>query len=202
MTPEHFQNGVPIVTEAFKAIHSAFFLATPPPTHTTHNTQHTHTTTTHHSPLTTTPQGTPIKIARFHNIFGPMGTWAGGKEKVGPAAALTARAHTHTDPPTPLWACTALEAHLPVPPVPPTPPRTFPYHRPVITAPRPDGPDLSAQGTLNTRGIWVNRGLRSSSVPVPPVAFRVGPNTGVQPLPLGEAGVLGPQSPLVPYLSR
>jgi len=32
-------------------------------------------------------KGTPIKIARFHNIFGPMGTWAGGKEKA-PAAMM------------------------------------------------------------------------------------------------------------------
>ena len=29
--------------------------------------------------------GTPVRIARFHNIFGPEGTWDGGKEKA-PAA--------------------------------------------------------------------------------------------------------------------
>lgn len=29
--------------------------------------------------------GTPVRIARFHNIFGPLGTWTGGREKV-PAA--------------------------------------------------------------------------------------------------------------------
>ena len=29
--------------------------------------------------------GIDVRIARFHNIFGPMGTWSGGKEKV-PAA--------------------------------------------------------------------------------------------------------------------
>ena len=29
--------------------------------------------------------GTPVKIARFHNIYGPEGTWDGGKEKA-PAA--------------------------------------------------------------------------------------------------------------------
>lgn len=29
--------------------------------------------------------GVPVRIARFHNIFGPLGTWQGGKEKA-PAA--------------------------------------------------------------------------------------------------------------------
>src|SRR5262249_44704291 len=29
--------------------------------------------------------GVPVRIARFHNIFGPEGTWTGGKEKA-PAA--------------------------------------------------------------------------------------------------------------------
>src|SRR5690606_33411197 len=29
--------------------------------------------------------GIDVKIARFHNIFGPQGTWTGGKEKA-PAA--------------------------------------------------------------------------------------------------------------------
>ena len=29
--------------------------------------------------------GIPVRIARFHNIFGPQGTWSGGKEKA-PAA--------------------------------------------------------------------------------------------------------------------
>ena len=29
--------------------------------------------------------GTPVRIARLHNIFGPLGTWTGGKEKA-PAA--------------------------------------------------------------------------------------------------------------------
>ena len=48
--------------------------------------------------------------------------------------------------------------------------------------------------TLNTRGKC--EGLRS--VPVP----RDGPDTGVLPPPLGEAGVLGPQSPLGPSLSQ
>ena len=28
-----------------------------------------------------------VRIARFHNIFGPQGTWTGGKEKA-PAAML------------------------------------------------------------------------------------------------------------------
>lgn len=32
-------------------------------------------------------KGLKVKIARFHNIFGPMGTWAGGKEKA-PAAMM------------------------------------------------------------------------------------------------------------------
>ena len=29
--------------------------------------------------------GMTVKIARFHNIFGPQGTWTGGREKA-PAA--------------------------------------------------------------------------------------------------------------------
>jgi nucleoside-diphosphate-sugar epimerase len=29
--------------------------------------------------------GVPVRVARFHNIFGPLGTWQGGKEKA-PAA--------------------------------------------------------------------------------------------------------------------
>ena len=29
--------------------------------------------------------GVPVRIARFHNIFGPEGTWEGGREKA-PAA--------------------------------------------------------------------------------------------------------------------
>lgn len=29
--------------------------------------------------------GTPVRVARFHNIYGPLGTWKGGKEKA-PAA--------------------------------------------------------------------------------------------------------------------
>ncbi len=32
-------------------------------------------------------KGIRVKIARFHNIFGPMGTWTGGKEKA-PAAMM------------------------------------------------------------------------------------------------------------------
>jgi GDP-D-mannose 3', 5'-epimerase len=33
-------------------------------------------------------------IARFHNIFGPQGTWTGGKEKA-PAAMLRKAIETH-----------------------------------------------------------------------------------------------------------
>ena len=31
--------------------------------------------------------GLNVRIARFHNIFGPQGTWTGGKEKA-PAAMI------------------------------------------------------------------------------------------------------------------
>ena len=34
-----------------------------------------------------------VRIARFHNIFGPQGTWKGGKEKA-PAAMLRKAAET------------------------------------------------------------------------------------------------------------
>ena len=37
--------------------------------------------------------GTPVRIARFHNIFGPQGTWTGGKEKA-PAALCRKIAET------------------------------------------------------------------------------------------------------------
>ncbi len=34
-----------------------------------------------------------IRVARFHNVFGPQGTWNGGKEKA-PAAMLRKAAKT------------------------------------------------------------------------------------------------------------
>ena len=37
--------------------------------------------------------GLNVRIARFHNIFGPQGTWTGGKEKA-PAAMLRKAAET------------------------------------------------------------------------------------------------------------
>jgi GDP-D-mannose 3',5'-epimerase len=39
--------------------------------------------------------GIPVRVARYHNIFGPEGTWQGGKEKA--PAALCRKAATATD---------------------------------------------------------------------------------------------------------
>ena len=39
--------------------------------------------------------GIPVRIARFHNIFGPLGTWQGGKEKA--PAAICRKVLTSTD---------------------------------------------------------------------------------------------------------
>jgi nucleoside-diphosphate-sugar epimerase len=43
-----------------------------------------------------------IKIARFHNIFGPQGTWQGGKEKA-PAAMLRKAAETKNGSSFEVW---------------------------------------------------------------------------------------------------
>ena len=43
-----------------------------------------------------------IRIARFHNIFGPYGTWTGGKEKA-PAAMLRKVAETNNDCSFEVW---------------------------------------------------------------------------------------------------
>jgi len=40
--------------------------------------------------------GIPVRIARYHNIFGPEGTWKGGREK-SPAAICRKVAYTDTD---------------------------------------------------------------------------------------------------------
>lgn len=39
--------------------------------------------------------GLPVRVARFHNIFGPLGTWQGGKEKA--PAAICRKVLTSTD---------------------------------------------------------------------------------------------------------
>lgn len=43
-----------------------------------------------------------VRIARFHNIFGPQGTWGGGKEKA-PAAMLRKAAATQTGGEIEVW---------------------------------------------------------------------------------------------------
>jgi GDP-D-mannose 3', 5'-epimerase len=45
--------------------------------------------------------GIDVRIARFHNIFGPMGTWQGGKEKV--PAALCRKVAMAGDEPIEIW---------------------------------------------------------------------------------------------------
>jgi GDP-D-mannose 3',5'-epimerase len=45
--------------------------------------------------------GIDVRIARFHNIFGPMGTWHGGKEKV--PAALCRKVALAGDEPIEIW---------------------------------------------------------------------------------------------------
>lgn len=46
--------------------------------------------------------GLPVRIARFHNIFGPEGTWQGGKEKA-PAAVCRKVASTPNDGEIEIW---------------------------------------------------------------------------------------------------
>ena len=46
--------------------------------------------------------GLDVRVARFHNIFGPMGTWNGGKEKA-PAAMCRKAAETHPDGAIEVW---------------------------------------------------------------------------------------------------
>jgi GDP-D-mannose 3',5'-epimerase len=46
--------------------------------------------------------GLNVKIARFHNIFGPQGTWKGGKEKA-PAAMLRKAAETKEGDSIEVW---------------------------------------------------------------------------------------------------
>jgi GDP-D-mannose 3',5'-epimerase len=48
--------------------------------------------------------GLEVRIARFHNIFGPLGTWDGGREKV-PAALCRKVAHAKLtgDPEVEIW---------------------------------------------------------------------------------------------------
>ena len=46
--------------------------------------------------------GTRVRIARFHNIFGPEGTWTGGKEKA-PAAMCRKVAETPTGGEIEMW---------------------------------------------------------------------------------------------------
>ncbi|MRR06571.1 MAG: NAD-dependent epimerase/dehydratase family protein [Deltaproteobacteria bacterium] len=45
--------------------------------------------------------GLDVRIARFHNIFGPMGTWQGGKEKA--PAALCRKVAMAGDEPIQIW---------------------------------------------------------------------------------------------------
>ncbi|RQW88072.1 MAG: NAD-dependent epimerase/dehydratase family protein [Geobacter sp.] len=45
--------------------------------------------------------GIDVRIARFHNIFGPMGTWQGGKEKA--PAALCRKVAMAGDGPIQIW---------------------------------------------------------------------------------------------------
>lgn len=46
--------------------------------------------------------GLDVRIARFHNIFGPQGTWSGGKEKA-PAAMLRKVAKSEADGTIEVW---------------------------------------------------------------------------------------------------
>jgi len=46
--------------------------------------------------------GLDVRVARFHNIFGPMGTWDGGKEKA-PAAMCRKAAETYPDGAIEVW---------------------------------------------------------------------------------------------------
>jgi nucleoside-diphosphate-sugar epimerase len=46
--------------------------------------------------------GLDVRVARFHNIFGPMGTWNGGKEKA-PAAMCRKVAESLMDEPIEVW---------------------------------------------------------------------------------------------------
>jgi GDP-D-mannose 3', 5'-epimerase len=46
--------------------------------------------------------GIPVRVARFHNIFGPLGTWRGGKEK-SPAALCRKIAETKDGGEIELW---------------------------------------------------------------------------------------------------
>lgn len=46
--------------------------------------------------------GLNVKIARFHNIYGPESTWTGGKEKA-PAAICRKVAEATTDQPVEIW---------------------------------------------------------------------------------------------------
>jgi GDP-D-mannose 3', 5'-epimerase len=46
--------------------------------------------------------GLDVRVARFHNIFGPMGTWDGGKEKA-PAAMCRKAAETGKDEYIEVW---------------------------------------------------------------------------------------------------
>ena len=43
-----------------------------------------------------------VRVARFHNIFGPQGTWDGGKEKA-PAALLRKAAQTEIGEAFEVW---------------------------------------------------------------------------------------------------
>ena len=46
--------------------------------------------------------GIPVRVARFHNIFGPFGTWQGGKEKA-PAAVCRKVASAGNDNNVEIW---------------------------------------------------------------------------------------------------
>lgn len=46
--------------------------------------------------------GVPVRIARFHNIFGPEGTWEGGREKA-PAAMCRKVAHSEEGGTIEIW---------------------------------------------------------------------------------------------------
>ena len=46
--------------------------------------------------------GLPVRIARFHNIFGPEGTWTGGREKA-PAAFCRKVAETSDGGSIDMW---------------------------------------------------------------------------------------------------
>jgi nucleoside-diphosphate-sugar epimerase len=46
--------------------------------------------------------GVQVRVARFHNIFGPLGTWRGGKEKA-PAALCRKVAEAHDGGEIEIW---------------------------------------------------------------------------------------------------